>query len=98
MGKAKVPGDLYRTKNPLVLRYPHARPNGRLYGGLEISLPKNAIQTATVDRRKEFACVIPPILPVMPTDKKYLNLLISKDEISVNDYNFLLYKDSKQEI
>ncbi len=23
---------------------------------LEISLPKNAIQTATVDRRKEFAC------------------------------------------
>ncbi len=48
--------DLYRTKNPLVLRYPHARPNGRLYGGLEISLPKNAIQTATVDRRKEFAC------------------------------------------
>ncbi len=54
--ETKVPGDLYRTKNPLVLRYPHARPNGRLYGGLEISLPKNAIQTATVDRRKEFAC------------------------------------------
>ncbi len=52
-----------KAKNPLVLRYPHARPNGRLYGGLEISLPKNAIQTATVDRRKEFACLLREFYP-----------------------------------